>query len=455
MIKISLLAHTDVPPLALTSHAALMCYQSEVPVLGKLIDVENRLFKVGHHTTLEHFFLTFAIEGLPVGEATLGLHLAHPFYNTDQRSGRYCAKMFVDPDFKTLDKLIQTYWPKVSVSQRKAVNEYIRSGVDIYQAHLSRVTEEAKKKLKKERPFINEKAVELSAPKIAQEQLRYFIPIIFPTALDFSVDLITLVSMYESAWTPIMRSVTKEMARLVINQWPELKFMFQEDRRRIEDWAITPKNLKLGSIQYRPKASILSILGGKDFVFSETKDTHPVDKLHFAPEKMENNIGEIRSRVEISLATMGQDQRHRTISRGRPELTGAFYLPPLVKDEKMEKEASRLMKKWQSISRNLPSSLAMLLAPYGAVVRYTKRSSFNALAHEQGKRLCFCAQEEIYHLGRAMRKAIEKKVGSKSPLLRIFEPPCYRTGICAEGGRFCGRDVKKRLQGDYFPYRSV
>ena len=88
MIKVQLVAHTNANPLELTSHAALICYQAEMPEVGKILDVENRLFKVGHHTTLQHFFFTFAIEGIAVGDITFGMHLASPFYNSDQPSGR-------------------------------------------------------------------------------------------------------------------------------------------------------------------------------------------------------------------------------------------------------------------------------------------------------------------------------------------------------------------------------
>lgn len=56
-IEVKLIAHTDCDPMDLTSHAAKICYQSEEPEWGKRIDAENILFKTGHHTTFQHFFL--------------------------------------------------------------------------------------------------------------------------------------------------------------------------------------------------------------------------------------------------------------------------------------------------------------------------------------------------------------------------------------------------------------
>lgn len=67
----------------------------------------------------------------------------------------------------------------------------------------------------------------------------------------------------------------------------------------------------------------------------------------------------------------------------------------------------------------IPNSLFTAIAPYGAMAKYQKKGNFNAVAHEQAKRLCFCAQEEIYNLGRLLRLAIERKEKSTSPLLRI------------------------------------
>jgi hypothetical protein len=108
---------------------------------------------------------------------------------------------------------------------------------------------------------------------------------------------------------------------------------------------------------------------------------------------------------------------------------------------------------WKELSAEVPKSLRSILAPYGAMVKYKKEMDLNGLAHEQAKRLCFAAQEEIYYLGTLFRKEIPQE----SKLIEIFEPPCYSTGKCAEGKRYCGRDIKKRLDqdNDFFPKRKV
>jgi thymidylate synthase ThyX len=455
MIRVELKANTNVDPWELASHAALKCYQAEDPEWGKTIDVENRLFAVGHHTTLQHFFFTFSIEGIAVGDITFGMHLAHPFYNSDQRSGRYCAKMFLEPDFPAIESYIKKFWPEVKADKRKDVMIYIKNGVGLYHKNIAAATELAREFIWTERPFANEQYIGMNAPKIAQEQMRNFIPVIFPTGFDFTVNLTVLAAMHRVAWTPVMRNVTEQMAVAVIDKFPELEFMFSEKEVLNEDWAPDLLKAAVTKIKYKPAHKLREVFSEKDFIMPESGKMHPVDLLHFDPRMMNNSGGEILSETEISTATMGQDQRHRTIRRSQPNFSGNFYLPPIPKKLKLEKEAQEFMRQWVAVSKEIPATLAMILAPYGAMVKYKKSGSFNAIAHEQAKRLCFCTQEEIYHAGRALRLEIEKKRGKKSKLLQIFEPPCYRTGRCAEGARYCGRDLKLRKTGDYFPERKV
>lgn len=455
MISVKLISHTNVDPLELASHAALKCYQGEDPVWGKTIDVENRLFAVGHHTTLQHFFLTFSIEGIAVGDITFGMHLTHPFYNSDQRSGRYCAKMFLEPDFAAIENYIKKFWPAVKADKRRSVMAYVKNGVGLYHKNIADATETAERFIRDERPFANEKYIEMNAPKIAQEQMRMFIPIIFPTGFDFTVNLTVLAAMFRVAWTPVLRDVTACMVTAVLEKFPELGFMFFEKDVLKEDWAPALPKANSIKIKYKPVHKLRQIISGKDFTMPENRKAHPVDLLPFDPGMMDNSGGELLSAIEISVATLGQDQRHRTIRRSQPGFTGGFYLPPIGRKLKLEKSAKDLMAEWLAVSQNLPDTLTVLLAPYGAMVKYEKSGSFNALIHEQAKRLCWCAQEEIYHAGRALRLEIGKKNGQRSKLLQIFEPPCYRTGKCAEGARYCGRDLSLRKTGDYFPERKV
>ena len=464
MINVRLVAETDLAVKTskedglsvLASHAARECYQSEPPEFGKTIDIENRLFKTGHHTTLEHHYFTFNVEGVAVSDITFGAHLCSPFYNSDQRSGRFCAKMFTNPNFESIEQYIATLWPELKRQNRNTwieVINFIRNGVDIYHNYIEGATVLAADLIAKERPHASAEYVQMNAPKIAQEQLRMFISTIFPTGFDFTVNLIELAALYRSAWTPGLIELTRQMASIVIEHHPEIAYIFS---RRGKEWA--PLNDEFsgthGCVETKPRFS-MSQSDVEDCVIPNVNDTFPVDLLHSLPEYMDNNVCSIKTEVEISVACMGQDQRHRTIGRGLPTFTGNFYLPPvpaLLPD--MQNYAGMILDHWRWLAKMVPPTLATAIAPYGAMVRYQKRGSLNAVLHEQAKRLCWCAQEEIYHLSRYLRENIEH-FHPNSSLLKVLEPPCFATGKCAEGMRYCGRETSLRGSKHYFPERKV
>ena len=437
------------------SFAAKICYQAQVPRFGKkTLNVLDRLFSKAHHTTHEHINYTFSIEGISVGDITFGLHLANPFYNTDQRSGRFCSTMFASPDIPALLNYIGIYWPNLDNNSLDKITNYLTTTLKFYSNNLEKATEISARFIKEDRVYASDKYVKMNAAKIAQEQLRNFIPIIFPTGLVFTANLITLASMYRGTWSPVMRDVLQKMADIIIKDNPDLNFLFEKEKQKTRDHSPVILNDD-GDVLTKPKLELLRIDDDKNFVMPEHKDTFPVDLLHFIPETMDNNTLSAKTLVEISIATMGQDQRHRTIRRSEPAFTGNFYLPPILKEMELEKEAKKVMTIWIELSKILPQSLATVLAPYGAMVRYEKEGSLNAIAHEQAKRECFCAQEEIYHLSRLFRLAVIEEKGENSPLLEIFKPICALSGICGEGARYCGRDIKLKDSGEYYPERKI
>ncbi|MFZ2038395.1 MAG: FAD-dependent thymidylate synthase [Minisyncoccia bacterium] len=450
---VKLLDCTQIDPAVLASLAGKTAYNAELPALdGKMLDVEGKLFGTGHHTTLEHASFVFAIDGLSVSAVTFGLHLNHPFYNTDQRSGRYCAKMFLEPNFENIEGYLRYFWPELSEENVKLAMDYVKQSVAVYHKNISAAEELAQKYFAVERPFAS-KTVKDNAKKIAQEQLRMFIPTIFPTGLQYTCDLITIVSMWLVAWSPEMRFVTDKMKDLVLGKYPSLGFIFNESERLKVDWH--PKiPLFVVGVKHKPECSILEKC---DAMSVDIDPAHlgPTDLLPFAPQYMNNNVALLKTSVHISVATMGQDQRHRTIHRCSPEFSGSFYLPPLLDEMGLEEEMMKMSSQWIDVLRKvLPKTLLTALAPYGAMVRYRKSTNLNAFAHEQAKRLCWCAQEEIYHLNRILYFIAD----TKAPGIReLMMPPCSK-GKCAEakGGRYCGRCLSKvRKSGEFLLERKV
>jgi hypothetical protein len=400
--------------------------------------------------------MNFDIYGISVGDVTFGLHLTHPFYDTDQKSGRFAGKMFITPEFGAMMTYIERFWPEITIQTRLKVMEYIANGVSLYSNNMPEAQKIVEGFIKEERPNATD-SVRKNIPKLAQEQMRMFIPVIFPTALVYTIDLITLVSMYRSAWTPSLRYATGEMARLFLEKFPEVElgFLFEEESRGATDWAITCDKVHgAGS----PNLWNFQTIGNfeENFVIPTPEMMHPVDLLHFNPVTMENSILRIATEIEISVATMGQDQRHRTVSRGTPLFTGRFCTPPILRNLGLEEVGIDYMKQWVEISKTIPDTLAMVLAPYGAMVSYKKSGSVNAVTHEMCKRLCWNAQEEIYDLARQQRIFMQEKFGKDSELLKIFQPVCFETGRCGEGDRYCGRDISLRNKKDkYFPKRGI
>jgi thymidylate synthase ThyX len=436
------------PPMGVdesASHAARICYSPKIPKLGELIDVLKSLFKPGHMTTLSHAatFETYEIEGIAVGDITFGLHLTHPFYNTDQRSGRYAGEMFSNPNFEQMMAYVMEYWPETSPTTRGAILSYLQHCAAQYTNLMPEATDLARKHILKLRPFISKKDFDKKCENTAQEQVRVVIPTLFPTALVFTVNLVALVAMYEEAWTPGMKDMTQQMVDKYCEKHPDARKYFNTERRRTDEFALAVPAPNDVFVALTPSLTKCEVYRPDLFILPSPEIMHPVDRLHFRPELMDNNIGSITSEVTVSLATYGQDQRHRTVRRSQPVFTGGFYLPPLLqKVDDAQSSAESLMKKWTELAASLPKTLGMLLAPYGAMVRYTKQGSFNAKLHELGKRTCLQAQEEIRYLTALERNEVSKLVSPFHSIMHMYQPHCFETGTCAEGGRFCGRDLR-------------
>ena len=446
-IEVKLIADTSISPEILASHAAKMCYEKEVPEIGKLIDVKSRLFNTGHHTTLQHNYFTFMIDGISVSSVYFGLHLTHQFYNSDQRSGRF-SKMYNNPDLNYIKNHLLSYFEEKDVN---LALDFIAFGLSVYQNNIDKITKYTKDKIKKERPYSTEKYIELNSLKIAQEQLRMFISMVMPTALDYTINLSSLIALYRTAWNPELRDVVLKMVKEVIKKYPSLSYMFDQNKKSTKDWTPERNSIQTG-IKYKPNLNITNIFYD-DLTFNISSNKENVDTLYFSPETMNNSLQFITQKIEVSCATFGQDQRHRTIKRGVPNFSGNFYIPPLLKEAGLEKEAVEYMKMFNALQ--VPNTLLTMIAPYGVMVEYTKISDLNALLHEQEKRTCWCAQEEIYHLSTLLRKKLISKIGSDAKLIKELSPACFKNGICIEGIRFCGRNINERYGKQYFKDREI
>lgn len=436
MLTVKLLDNNKIPPEKMASHAGKICYRATIGDIEteEMLDVENQLFKPGHHTTFEHQLFNFEIDGIAVSDITFGLHLVSPFYNSDQRSGRY-SKMFDKPNFDEIREYIIFFYGEKEIDE---IMEYIEYGYSIFAENIDKAAEISAKLLAKER--IDEKYISGAAKKIAQEQLRNFVSVSFDTGFMFSIDPIVLVSMYECPLNPVMKKVMDMMKDEVIKKFPEIAYIFREDKREYTYESVDLQ--KYDGILYSPVCLPLSIPKKEKITVPKIEDMIPIDKLNYKIKYMNNGLIDLSAKIETSIATMGQDQRHRTIKRSAPIFTGRFYSPAIITELDIEDKINILMAKWKGFHGKIDDNLFILIAPYGAMVEYEKKANINALAHEQLKRMCWCAQEEIYNLNRLLREYIEKETINKD-LLKIFLPPCMKEGgRCFEGDRWCRRAIK-------------
>jgi hypothetical protein len=290
--------------------------------------------------------------------------------------------------------------------------------------------------LREERRNASKDYIESSANKFAQEQMRIYLSTIFPTALTHTLNLSSIIALYKSAWSPELREITRQMKGLILKEYPELDYCFKEQRQ-------TNFSLNLGDkvgILKSPQIYNIRTSYYKDLKYNFEKEKDAVDTKYFTPEKMDNNLFTIKSNLEVSVMTMGQDQRHRTLKRTMPEFSGNFYLPPICDKLNLEKITLEYLLDFIEIYKE-NKEVATAIAPYGIMVQYSKIGDINAVLHEQEKRLCWTAQEEIYNLSRIFyNKLVDGEDENVRSLSMLFRPSCYY-GDCIEGKRFCGRDL--------------
>jgi len=357
--------------------------------------------------------------------------------------------MFLNPEVtQFVEKFGNRYWSAASPEAKKTTFELIRRGVEIFEIYYKEVTDLALEVLKEERPKASNSFIKRNAPKIAQEQLRVVISTIFPTGLVYTVDTITLYSMLQaSGWNKPLRDLLTQMRDLVIYAHPEMDFLRSGKGLSEYKDAYKPSmdsHLSEGELSSTPEVidGKIIYLDGPESVMDVANSSYmnllhkDLDLLHFHPLSMASKNILFVSKVTVSIMTLGQDQRHRTIHRTPAVFDGSFYTPPLVTlVPRLGNDCRELFQMWMSLF-SLSPELAYMVAPYGVRVNYRKTGTAPAIFHEMSKRRCFSAQEEIHHLGHLSNRA-----WFGDDTLRYFKPSCESIRLCQEKDRFCGRDL--------------
>ncbi len=416
---------------------ASVCYQGDFKSAeDKACNIPtNALYEPGHHTPAEHTSLTFGIENIPISVVTLGLHLTHPFYNSDQRSFRYCLQ---DLQTSKTEQFISDWIDRYikDESHGNALMSFVMKGIDFFAENIDSVTQDALVALEEERPNYQGDKL-LQAKRLAQENFRCILSTILPTGLTHTIDLITLASMYQCAWNQPIADIMETMMTATIDE-KDLNYLFKKRYTDVDmSWVMNIANTGTDFVNH-PKASLVDDSIRDCHIKRFDKIHSPLDLLQFSPKARSSRIDHATMKVKLSMAAFGQDQRHRKLERSLPSITDTFLIPPLI--QKNEKCVEFIKKYWiefRELTNLIGIENTQYFLPYGAMVTYEKWGTVQSIFHEQNRRNCLNAQGEIATLA--------SETLDKLKLKSVIGAPC-QSGKCTEGKRFCGRDMKKPIE---------
>ena len=452
------------------------------------------LFKAGHHTTLQHAHVQFALDKISRHFIWSFLH-AHPFYNSEQVSQRYVAV-----------KEENFYIP--TTLGGAALDRYlkcVRAQMAAYQ-HLAEMLKPvvADEYFGRFKGRYGTKRADTDIKKRAQEAARYVLPVATHAYLYHTVSVITLMRYYRLCQqfdTPTeQRAVIKTMVDELLAREPEFATLLQEPieleatpeyqffaQNRLPQ--IDVENARRLTTEYdqslNAATSILVDYGAKSeqVIAAAVREVLGVtaanltdaEAIDLALDPARNSLlGESMNlttlskvsrtmfhahyvfRKVLSHAADSQDQRHRMTPGSRPILMRHFTgAPDFVTPEIIRKDAAVLARYQDSMEQSWSAMNDLLtdgaspedvgyLFPNAVKVRFTESGDLLNLHHKMAMRLCYNAQEEIWRASLDEARAI---TAVHPQIGKWLLPPCglrkhaAQKPICPEGDRYCGVPV--------------
>jgi len=191
----------------------------------------------------------------------------------------------------------------------------------------------------------------------------------------------------------------------------------------------------------------------KNSYLAETLNVHTLSKLSRAMEHVHYTFAK-----KLSHTADSQDQRHRMTPASRPILKAHYTgIPDTITPAllRANPEAEALYERvnaiaFEAINRLLDMGVseefAFYLLPNGTAIRFVESGSLMDWHHKWRTRLCYNAQEEIFHASLEEVLAVREvhpRIG------RYLHAPCWfrevasESPYCPEGERFCGVAVWK------------
>lgn len=471
-------------------------------------EIASSTYQAGHHTTLQHAHFQFAVENIS-RQALWSFFHAHPFYNSEQVSQRYVE---VKPDHVIVPDCQN---PDAQKRYESAIKRQIGAYQELL-SMLHTAAEDAYFKVYPGRKKSKEdKRWQSAIKKRCQEVARYVLPIGTHAHLYHTISGLTLHRYHRLAQSydcPLEQRLLIEAMVNEVNKQDPLFFQHIEDPLPLEqthealwfgklatqqssaqkteqfvnefDAALNGYTSKL--IAYTPQAmqlmgqSTRHMLG---LLTHELDDDAVIDLLlnpaqnRYLGESLNlATLGKLTRAMElvhftfqkkISHCADGQAQRHRMIPGARPILwthvvpgkpdfiTPTLFEHPLAHGAKLlfEREMQQVADDIAfMVEQRVNPEVWQYLLPNAFPVRYSDTGSLLDHYHKWTSRLCYNAQEEIWHEALDEVKQVEAVYPSIGKWLL---PPCSRrscagqTPVCPEGIRFCGVPVWKLNKKDY------
>lgn len=460
--------------------------------------IADSTLEAGHHTTRQHFYYTWRLDGVTRNVIHDVLH-QFPYYNTEQQSQRYT-------EVKSGAYIIPT---ELTENQK---HFWVESGDFLNQAYFALITE-----LK---PHVSERIhamypaaswnvartadrLNTKVDKISLEIARYVLPIAQHSVMDYTLSEIQLLRMWRASQMEHMDAEAKLIIGLMLANAiaydptliPELRQPLPEFKRSFEigDEYYTSEehcffthrvsHMNNNSLDIRNYliAAARRSLGNSNGISDKEildkllnpsanpylADTYEVGMLD--PFTASLNEVNLSFTTRLSHTADSQRQRHRLTPAATPTLTDNYsgipdYITPMIIRETPTLQSyydQYVHQAYQNVEHliqiGIHPSLALQMLPNAhAYTVYENGTLFNWL-HRHKQRLCLLAQEEICFIS---IDQVEQLLEVLPEAEKAFQAPCglahqAGTGHCTEGDRWCGKPIWKKTIQEYRKERLV
>ena len=460
--------------------------------------IARSTYEAGHHTTLQHATFQFTLESVSRQALWSFLH-AHPFYNSEQVSQRYVevkAGLVTRPALpEPAQALYDACVARMHACYRALTDALMGPAAEAFFGVFP---------ARRKHPDTWRGAIK----KKAQEVARYALPVATHAHLYHTVNGITLHRYHRMCATGDVPTETRLLVQAMVDAVRAHDPLFFRDIEPVLEPAGTPTALQRAASPSDPaafNAAFDAELGGRTSLLVDWKVNAERTvanavraALGLMPQQLDDDAALARVcdpgrnpllSEALSLGTLdtvtralhhphytfkkrlshtadSQDQRHRMTPGSRPSLAATFaggptpdiVVPALLAGapQALDLFHAEMSRVWADIDRlramGVGLEQALYLLPNAYPIRFEESGDYLFQHHKWTTRLCYNAQEEIWH---ATRDEVQQVAEVHPRLGRWLLPPCglraaaERKPFCPEGPRFCGVPVWRVAPRDW------